>query len=147
MIIFKGPLRSSKAEAGSFCLHWPDPPKLSVPPRCYLASLVSPVTMEKKRKKKNEMLLIGLYDLGNRMLLQMIVLKADFILVKTSSIHYTRGRSAKHNLFQFERCVCFLMWKFHKGTKRKKKKKTKLLSCNKVTLGCRLQCPDSVQIP
>ena len=45
------------------------------------------------------MLLIGLYDLGNRMLLQMIVLKADFILVKTSSIHYTRGRSAKHNLF------------------------------------------------
>lgn len=50
---------------------------------------------------------------------------------------------AKHNHCWFERCDCFLMWKFHKVTKEEK---IKLLSYNKVTLGYALQCPDNVQI-
>ena len=101
--MFKGPLRSSKAEAGSFFLHWPDPPKLSVSPHWYLANLVRPVTMEKKKKKKKETLLIGLYDLGNRMLLQMIYFESWFRFSenKLNPLHQRPERQTQS----------FLVWK------------------------------------
>lgn len=103
------------------------------------------ISSDQWRWGKIETPLIGLYDLGSRMLLQMIYFESWFCFSEN-----------KHKPLH-QRLWCqtqsFLAWKmwllFNAEISQgyKEGKKIKLLSYNKVTLGYGLQRLDSVQIP